>query len=118
MQDIYRIYHNDIGIAFQWKRDLQQGNSKVIQIVFRRTGFYLTIDEIKDFYNKIKVSKAFKQCKCCDATHNCDNVLLQTPSDKIDMAVSRKELELIEDLIKGTLFQIELDTYLKDMCVN
>jgi hypothetical protein len=36
----------------------------------------------------------------------------------VDLAVSREELESISDLIEGTLFQIKLDRYLKDVCSN
>ena len=59
MQDINRIYHNNIGIAFQWKKDVQKGNTDCIQMVFRNTGFYLTYSEIKEFYNKVKVDYHF-----------------------------------------------------------
>jgi len=118
MQDIHRIYHNSIGIAFQWKRDIQNENTDIIQMVFRNTGFYLTYAEIKEFYNKVKVAYKLNQCEGCTHKTKCTNYLLQTPSEKIDLSVNSEELNLISDLIKGTLFQIELDRYLKGVGLN
>jgi len=118
MQDIHRIYHNSIGIAFQWKKDIQKGNTDYIQMVFRNTGFYLTYSEIKEFYNKVKVAYKLGKCEGCNHENKCKNYLLQTPSEKIDLSVNSEELNLISDLIKGTLFQIELDSYLKGAGLN
>jgi len=118
MQDIYRIYHNSIGIAFQWKKDIKNGNTDTIQLVFRNTGFYLTLEEIKAFYNKVKVSHQLKQCEGCTKHNKCSSYLLQTPSEKVDLSVSAEELNLISDLIKGTLFQIELNEYINEICKN
>ena len=118
MQDIHRIYYNEFGIAFQWKRDIAQGNTDIIQLVFRRTGFYLTLEEIKEFANNIQDAKAFQPCDGCKASGHCETILLQTPLRKVDLAVTRKELTFIEDLVKGTLFKIELEGYLSDLSLN
>ena len=117
-QDIYPIYHNSYGIAFQWKRDISRNNFNKIQLVFRNTGFYLTVEDIESFANNIKNAKQCGDCKCCGDTISGNNILLRTPSDKIDLAVDKKELGLIEDLIEGTLFQIKLDNYLNGLCNN
>ena len=118
MQDISRIYHNSIGISFQWKRDIHNGNTDIIQLVFRNTGFYLTYAEIKEFYNKVTVAHQLKQCEGCTKQNKCNSYLLQPPSEKVDLSVSEDELHLITDLIKGTLFQIELNTYINEICKN
>jgi len=118
MNDIYRIYHNDIGIAFQWKKDIKNGFKDSIQVVFNNTGFYLNYKEIKEFYNKARVAHHLKQCNDCAHKGKCTSYLLQTPSDKIDLAVTKKELNLITDLLKGTLFQIELNGYINEICRN
>lgn len=118
MNDIYKIYHNEIGISFQWKKDIQNGFTDSIQLVFRNTGFYLNYDEIKEFYNNVNIASRLKACGSCRLNEQCHRYLLQTPSEKVDLAVNKSELELIEDLIKGTLFQIELDNYINDVCRN
>jgi len=118
MQDIHRIYHNSIGIAFQWKRDIKNGNTDIVQMVFRNTGFYLTYPEIQEFYNKVKVAYKLNPCEGCNHKTKCTNYLLQTPSEKIDLSVNSEELNLISDLIKGTLFKMELDRCLKGFGLN
>ena len=118
MQDIHRIYHNDYGIAFQWKRDIKRGDIETIQLVFRNTGFYLNYKEIQEFYKKVQAAQRIQKCKECTSKNKCENYLLQTPSDKVDLAVSKEELIQIKDLIKGTLFQIELNGYINGICKN
>lgn len=114
MEGIKKIYSNDIGISFEWK----DSNSKLTQIIFRDTGFHLKETEIEEFLEKIHDSKEQKNCATCSRGDNCKSILLQTPSSKVSMAVSKIELGQIDDLIKGTLFQIRLNNYLKDLCKN
>ena len=49
---------------------------------------------------------------------DCRSILLQTPSNKVSLAVSSVELGQIEDLLRGTLFQLRLNNYLVDICKN
>lgn len=112
MEDIHHLYHNDYGIAFQWKRDVLQKESKKIQLIFRDTGFYLDLEEIILFSKQIKSAKQLYSCKNCEMNPGCKNILLSTPSKHIDLVVSKDELTMIDDLIKGTLFQANLDGFL------
>ncbi|WP_420571093.1 hypothetical protein [Kordia sp.] len=118
MSDIRRIYHNDIGIAFQWKQDLAKNRHDKFQVIFRDTGFYLTLSQIENFAKFVKQAAARDCCKDCKAQKNCRSILLKTPASTVDLAVSEKELRSISDLMEGTLFQIKLDGYLKDICSN
>jgi hypothetical protein len=117
MSDIHKIYHNTIGIAFQWKQDVDKNNHK-FQVIFRDTGFYLTVQEIENFSKFVKQAVERGCCKDCKTKRNCRSILLKTPSTTVDLAVSEEELQSISDLIEGTLFQIKLDDYLKNVCRN
>lgn len=114
MDNFYRIYHNDIGISFQWEHT----DTDLTQIIFRDTGFHLTVNEIEVFLEKLSDAKQQKQCATCSAGENCRSILLQTPSNKVSMAVSAIELKQIEDLIRGTLFQLRMNNYLEELCKN
>ncbi|CAM1359440.1 conserved hypothetical protein [Tenacibaculum litopenaei] len=114
MDSIYKIYDNTIGISFRWK----QVKSNLTQIIFRDTGFHLTTEEIEFFIDKVCDAKMQKPCKSCELSGDCRSVLLQTPSDKVSMAVNYEELGQIEDLLRGTLFQIRMNNYLNDLCKN
>ncbi len=54
---------------------------------------------------------------CTDCTHNesCRALLVDSPAPQVTFALNAKELEAIEDLVKGTLFQLNLDSYLNSM---
>lgn len=114
MDKILRIYSNDIGISFKW---LDTRNN-LTQIVFRDTGFHLSENEIESFVQKTRDAKQQLNCENCKFSKNCKSILLQTPSNKVSMAVSKLELKQIEDLLKGTLFQLRLNDYLGEICKN
>ncbi|MFK7748379.1 MAG: DUF6686 family protein [Kordia sp.] len=118
MSDIQRIYHNDIGIAFQWKQDIAKNRHDHFQVIFRDTGFYLTLQQLENFAKLVQQAVSRGCCKECKANNNCRSILLKTPAANVDLAVSEKELEAISDLMEGTLFQIKLDRYLNDVCRN
>lgn len=114
MSDIIQIYSNDIGISFQWKKS----SSNLTQIIFRDIGFHLTANEIKLFLGKIHNAKNLNTCSNCELNKKCRSILLETPSHRVSLAVSSEELNLIEDLLEGTLFQLNLSVYLNRLCKN
>lgn len=118
MSDIRRIYHNKFGIAFQWKQDIAKNKLNQFQVIFRDTGFYLTLSQLENFASLVQQASDRGCCKECKANNNCRSILLKTPAKNVDLAVSEKELASISDLIEGALFQIKLDRYLKDVCSN
>lgn len=115
--DIYVLHRNGFGIAFMWKKPSRILDEK-IQIIFRDMGFYLTCDEVRCFYKYIEETR-LKLVRCANGCAlNCRFLLLRTPSRKIDIAINPKELEDIDDLIKGILFRIELEKYIEDVAKN
>ncbi|CAA0157323.1 DUF6686 family protein [Tenacibaculum maritimum] len=115
MENINRVYNNEIGISFFWR---DRNYSEKVQIIFKDIGFHLTTQEIEYFNKYILEAKLQERCSTCEAGRFCRSILLKTPSGKVSMAVSLNELELIEDLLSGTLFQLNLSDYLKDLCKN
>ncbi|WP_298756161.1 hypothetical protein [uncultured Psychroserpens sp.] len=113
MNDINTLYYNDFGIAFQWKRCAAKDFKKV-QLVFRNTGFFLTEAELIQFHKNVKRSLDSQQL-CSDCKHNgtCRSLLLQTPANQISLAMSLIELQDAQDLIKGTIAQLELEHVFK-----
>lgn len=116
MEDIHLLYYNDYGISFHWKRDISRENFNKVQLVFRDTGFYLYPEEIALFSKQIKNAKELHCSRNFEKCEQGRNILLSTPSRQIDLAVSKKELNMIDDLVKGTLFQINMDGFLKEIC--
>lgn len=111
MEDVALIYHNKLGIAFRWKNSLPNADPDRIQMVFKDMGFYLLPEEIQHFYSNIQAAKYYN-CGNCSHQKSCRNILLRSPFEKMDFAVTTRELEQISDLIGGTLFKIQLEDYL------
>ena len=103
-----KIYANELGMAFYWNRT-SEANFEKIQLVFKETGFHLTLVELEYFAILIAESQS-RTSKCCDceARSECSRFLLQTPAKQIDLAVSVKELIEIKDLVNGTIFLLKM----------
>lgn len=116
MQDILPIYHNQFGVAFRWKRNSVKDILKV-QIVFRDTGLLLSKEELTQFSKNIKYTKDHSSlCSDCEHNESCKALLIDSPAPQITFAVNVKELDGIQDLVEGTLFQMNLDNYLDGLC--
>ncbi len=115
MDSIAPLYINDIGIVFYWKRDGTLLSHRM-QLVFRDTGFYLTEEELVSFGTHIRHAVR-KGCNGCPA--GCEQKrLLTTPYPQIELAVSTLELQLLEDLVEGTLFRLRLLDFVKGVGRN
>ncbi len=117
MNAIDRIYSNEVGISFFWKKENNTMLPK-IQVVFKDTGFLLTVNELKDFSEACRIAKETQCCGQCSMHKTCRSLLLRTPSDKIDIAVSKEELEQIHELITGTIFKLELKHWIMSSSLN
>lgn len=108
MEDIEIIFKNDYGISFQWKEKKDR-----VQVVFRDTGFLLNLQEVKLFQRNVLALEIETCCENCKHARTCKNLLLPTPSEKIDLAVSADELEQINELLGATIFKLELLSYIE-----
>ena len=120
MNEISPIYQNDFGIAFQWKHDEPQKSNKV-QLIFRDIGLLLTPNELQYFSKCINDSFQSGKgnlCKDCKVKGECRSLLLNSPAHQITFAVSFQEVIEIRDLIDGTLFKLELDSYFDEFGIN
>jgi len=117
MKQMENIYCNDFGMAFYWAK---QNNVILdrIQLVFKETGFYFSVDELKVFVQLIDDSCRRNTCGNCEMKHSCAKFLLKTPISQIDLAVSMNELDGIKDLVSGTLFKISLQEYIYGVGMN
>lgn len=120
MNDITPIYQNDFGIAFQWKSDKPSTSNKV-QLIFRDIGFLLTPNELQYFskcINETLQSGKGNLCGDCKTKESCRSLLLNTPAHQITVAVSFQEVVEIRDLINGTLFKLELDSFFNELGIE
>ncbi|MDO5969279.1 hypothetical protein Q4Q35_05615 [Flavivirga aquimarina] len=112
MEDINTIYHNDFGIAFQWKRCAAKDFNKV-QLVFKNTGLFLNQEELLLFFKNIKQAlNRMHLYNDCPENKTYELFLLEAPNPQISFAMCYHELHGIHDLVKRTIFQLGLDTLL------
>lgn len=117
MQEVEVIYKNEFGMGFFWKKqDLTITNK--IQVIFRDTGFYLTIAQIHMFVACLEKAKTTQKCNACTSADCCRSILLKTPSPEVDLAINKKELLAIDDLLNGLMFQLSLREYLRNNSFN
>ncbi|SHI98117.1 hypothetical protein SAMN04488508_104333 [Aquimarina spongiae] len=117
MSPIDKIFSNEIGISFFWKKETQTNTPKV-QLIFRDIGFLLTLNELKDFSDSCTNTIQSQCCSECMDPEHCRSLLLRTPSDKIDLAVNRQEIHQIQELINGTIFKMELKSWINGLSFN
>lgn len=118
MQEIKQIYYNDFGTSFYWRKENEIMLDKV-QLIFRETGLYLSMQELQQFKNCIEESFSLNtQCDDCELKNKCYKFLLKTPCIQIDLAVTMEELNKVKDLVEGTLFKITLHDYLYGVGMN
>lgn len=113
--DIYKLYHNSLGVAFKWKRSTAKDLKKV-QLVFRNTGLFLTPKELIQFSKNIK--KTLKEPLCCEecGNQNCrKTMLLEAPNPQTSFVMSYDELKQIDDLVEGACFQLNLNKLLENL---
>ena len=109
MEDIIPIYHNEFGVAFQWKRNLAKNIFK-IQLVFKDTGFLLSKKEVELFsQNVLTTIESVSLCANCTRKEECKAHIIQTPASQISLAMNYREIRALNDLLDGTLFHLELD---------
>ena len=114
---IDKIYSNEMGISFFWKRETKVPTPR-IQLVFRDIGFLLTLNELKDFSDSCTATIQTQCCSQCHDPQNCRSLLLRTPSNIIDLAVSREEVYQILELINGTIMRVEIKTWGNNLSLN
>ncbi len=113
MEDANIIYKSDIGFSFTWKRCEAKHFSKV-NLVVKDTSLYLSHEELVKFSLLINIAlKRPIDCNNCKNKACCKSILLETPMPEVNFIKSYKEILKIQDLVKGTLFQLGLNSLLK-----
>ncbi len=121
MNDIHLIYKNSFGVSFLWKQNMNSTtnqNSNRVQVVFKETGLYLTHKELKHLKKCVEAANLrSKQCKNCPINDECKQ-LLETPFIQVSFALNNNELTNMDDLISGTLVQLEIDQILSNFGIS
>ena len=111
MKNIKIIYSNDTAISFYWKNVAH--DNLMAQVIFRDTGFYFTLDQLKTFSFYTQRAQNQHTCQNCPTPDSCRSVLLKTPVAAIDLAVNKVELDGLQDLLDQTILKMETHSYMQ-----
>ena len=76
MKEIAKLYTNDLGLAFYWKRDEVVLKDR-IQFIFKEMGFYLLPDEVEDFKQLAEGTINYHRCQNCSYSKDCQKYYLK-----------------------------------------
>jgi len=113
MKNIDLLYKNELGVAFKWKKN-ELTSFEEVNFVFKSTGLHLTEKEIIIFNKQIRLAIAnISNFKECIRNTHCKSILLESPVTQVSFILSSKELKLMQDLLEGSNFSINLKKVLK-----
>lgn len=105
------IYQNGYGASYSTKNDYNTGYQ--LQLIIGSIGVFLSREDINDLQTVIEKSRA-EGCNCdtCgEKTHN--SIWKYTYLADVRLKIDYISIDLLEDLIKGTQFQLNMNTTLK-----
>ncbi len=109
------IHHNTLGVTLFWEKQ----TDKEIQFIFRDTGLLLRKEEIYKFAKRVKeAQKENLSCIDCTKSKNCRSIVVETPFVELNFVVSKHELNLLDDLIQGTIFKLGLNQILYNLNIE
>ncbi|MDN3621246.1 hypothetical protein QWY81_17400 [Polaribacter undariae] len=102
------IYHNNIGATYFFKDNLDPDLSmNKIQIIIGDIALILEDNEIFSF---LEVIESVKMACKCDDCNELKQITCNTSYTKLIFKSTRKNINELEDLIKGTIFEIQLNS--------
>ncbi|QLG46292.1 hypothetical protein [Costertonia aggregata] len=104
------IYKNDYGAVY---RIFNSPNPDCeMQLVVDTVGLFMSRADLEHLL--VIVRKSYEPCSCVECDGNpCEKIWSTNPLIDICLKVDRSILTMIEDLIKGTQFMINIDTTLE-----
>ena len=113
LDKVNKLHANKFGIAFTEKAD--DSLEKKINILFNNTVLTFNEVELNIFLQDIENTLSFSSPGSGKYTRYYKSNILETPVYQLRYVMSYNDLELIKDLVKGTLFQIELSGMLQEL---
>ncbi|MEO1009657.1 MAG: hypothetical protein AAFX53_00030 [Bacteroidota bacterium] len=109
------IYEKDYGATYR----LRNSPNPVceLQLVIDSVGLFMSKADLESL--KDVVLKSHEPCTCAECGGNqCNKIWCSNPLMDICLKVDEHILFLMEDLINGTLFLLNMDTTLKEHCLK
>lgn len=116
LEEIDKIYSNQMGITFFWKNEIDAYiENKRVNIIFSNVALLFNIIELNLFLQDIENSlyrNSFLEDK---HRRYYDSIVLETPINQLRFILSYNDLSLLKDLIERTIFDIEVSNMLHEI---
>ncbi|MFB9053915.1 hypothetical protein ACFFVB_12585 [Formosa undariae] len=109
------IYTNTYGACYTV--DHEPDSNKVLQLVIDTVGIFMTKEDLNHMLNMILEEPLPCECNDCGG-EMCNKIWCSGPLLDICLKVDFQILKLLEDLIRGTLFMLEMDKTLDEHRIN
>ena len=104
------LYRNNYGASYLMEEAPNPNHD--IQLVINSIGLYMSKKDLENLLNIVLESNAPCNCEECGGK-TCNRVWCNNPLVDICLKVDEPILELLEDLIRGTQFILNMDDTLK-----
>ncbi|QDO94403.1 hypothetical protein FNB79_10665 [Formosa sediminum] len=109
------IYSNNYGGCYNVSS--APNSKKVLQLVIDTVGIFMTKEDLSSLLTVILQEPAPCTCNNCSG-ERCNKIWCSNPLLDICLKVDKQKIELLEDLIRGTLFILEIDKTLDEYRLN
>ncbi|MFB9053914.1 hypothetical protein ACFFVB_12580 [Formosa undariae] len=107
------IYNNTIGTTYLIKTDLDAlTGSEKIQLLLGDIAMLLDENELVQLLKTIASAKKGCSCKECNENHDTKSLIFKSAYSTVHFKSNKTNLVALQDLIKGTLFELELSSIL------
>ena len=104
------LYKNDYGATFKVQNSSNPNCE--MQLIIDTVGLFMSREDLKHLLTIVLKSHESCSCEECGGSH-CDKIWCANPLIDICLKVNEPILKKMEDLIKGTLFMLDLDAISK-----
>ncbi len=106
------VYHNSIGTTYIITSDLEENNFQKIQLQLAELAILLSIQELKHLLKIIDTSRKGCECKGCGKKYCFKLIKCDTTFAQIHFKTTAKNVNGLEELIQGTLFELAMEDLL------
>jgi len=106
------VYHNSIGGTYILTSDLEDNTFEKIQLQLAELSILMTIEDLSQLLKTINSARQGCQCKNCGKKHCFKLIKCDTTFAQLHFKTTKKNVNALEELIQGTLFELAMEDLL------
>lgn len=106
------IYHNKMGATYMVTSHPEENDFEKIQVQLGELGILLTTNDLKQLLKTINSSRKGCNCSSCGKKHCFKLIKCDTTYAHLHLKTTKKNVDALEELIQGTLFELAMEDLL------